>query len=81
MRKKINVWMAIVLLFGMIAPQLLVTLEAAASGSVVLSQSFEDGQTGGWVKVPWMGDGSVAITSATLPSPIQVLGDDEPCCK
>ena len=27
--------------------------------------NFEDGQTGGWVKVPWMGDGSVAITSAT----------------
>lgn len=51
MRKKINVWMAIVLLFGMITPQLLVPLEAAASGPVVLSQSFEDGQTGGWVKV------------------------------
>lgn len=65
MRKKINVWMAIVLLFGMIAPQLLAPLEAAASGSVVLSQSFEDDQTGGWVKVPWMGDGSIAVTSAT----------------
>ena len=65
MRKKMNVWMAIVLLFGMITPQLLVPLEVSASGSVVLSQSFEDGQTGGWVKVPWMGDGSVAITSAT----------------
>lgn len=65
MRKKMNVWMAIVLLFGMIAPQLLAPLEAAASGSVVLSQSFEDDQTGGWVKVPWMGDGSIAVTSAT----------------
>lgn len=65
MRKKINLLMAIVLLFGMIAPQLLVPLEAAASGSVVLSQSFEDGQTGGWVKVPWMGDGNIAVTSAT----------------
>lgn len=64
MSKKINLLMAIVLLFGMIAPQLLVPLEAAASGSVVLSQSFEDGQTGGWVKVPWMGDGSITITSA-----------------
>ncbi|KRE36314.1 endo-1,4-beta-xylanase [Paenibacillus sp. Soil724D2] len=65
MRKKMNVWMAIVLLFGMIAPQLLAPLEAAASGSVVLSQSFEDGQTGGWEKVPWKGDGSVAISSTT----------------
>ncbi|MBP1966130.1 endo-1,4-beta-xylanase [Paenibacillus aceris] len=66
MRKKMNVWMAIVLLFGMIAPQLLVPLTASAAGNtVVLSQSFEDDQTGGWVKVSWMGDGTIAVTSAT----------------
>ncbi|GFZ75564.1 endo-1,4-beta-xylanase A [Paenibacillus marchantiophytorum] len=66
MRKNFNVWMVIVLLFGMIAPHLLVPLMAsAASHTIVLSQSFEDDQTGGWVKVSWMGDGTIAVTSAT----------------
>lgn len=65
-RKQMNVWMAIVLLFGMIAPQFLMPVKASAAGNtVVLSQSFEDDQTGGWNKVSWMGDGIIAVTSAT----------------
>ncbi|KRF10089.1 hypothetical protein ASG89_00675 [Paenibacillus sp. Soil766] len=65
-RKQINVWMAIALLFGMLSPQLLVPVMASAAGNTdALSQSFEDGQTGGWVRVSWMGDGSIVVTSAT----------------
>ncbi|OAS17909.1 endo-1,4-beta-xylanase [Paenibacillus oryzisoli] len=65
-RKQFNLWMVIVLLFGFSLPPLLVPVMASAAGNTgVLYQSFEDDQSGGWVKVSWMGDGTIAVTSAT----------------
>lgn len=34
-----------------------------SAGTVVLSQSFEDGQTGGWAKLGWGGAGTVSVSS------------------
>ncbi|WP_308635423.1 endo-1,4-beta-xylanase [Paenibacillus silvisoli] len=60
--------LSMLLALALLVPQGLSALhraEAAAASNVVLQQSFEDGQPGGWEKLSWGGAGDVSVTSDT----------------
>ncbi|MDQ0112597.1 endo-1,4-beta-xylanase [Paenibacillus harenae] len=65
MLKRFKSVFAVLLAVTLLLPQGLGMLAdtAAAASTVVLEQSFEDDQTGGWDLLPWGGSGNVAVSS------------------